>query len=234
MGKGNVIHRLRAETCAKGASITKQDENKLRRVIANYMNYMTLSGHTIIGYSYGQDSLLHNPIARSAVFSMIAKQYHAEYGETIPSDMDTVCGMWSKVRKGNYKTWRDGMAVPNESHPLFGDTAEDAQPIAVVYAYWGRNQDYDGWLVKIGYTGDDLCDYLRGKEIQHSPKLLAHRCGGKDEEAHQHRKWRALRRSNREWFAPSNALFDEFARDWDTAHDFAELRVKIMKEWKEK
>ena len=151
---------------------------------------------------------------------MVSTLYQREYGEAMPFAAQNIIDTYGGVRKGNYERMRDGVSIPREYHPLFGDTSEDGEPIAIVYAYWGSNQKAKRRLIKIGYTSQDLATYLRNLQRAYDPRLMATRCGGRHEEDIEHALYRLSLAEGREWFYPTPAMFDTFRRVWDVTPEF--------------
>jgi hypothetical protein len=146
----------------------------------------------------------------------------------MPFGLDDVAQMWHGVRRGNYKTLRDGKPIAKDVHslPLFDEP--DVSICAVNYVYWGRNQKFDGRLVKVGYTAGDLASYLKKLGRMYDPILMASRPGDKDDENAFHLQWRHFVADGKEWYWAHNPMFDAFRRDWQLVADFEAIAKEAL------
>ena len=118
------------------------------------------------------------------------------------------------VRKGYHKVRSKGHAVVNEL-PLFGET----EGSCLIYAYTGLVAKYPNVrLIKIGYTRQNLRDYLAGKRIQHEPKLLAYTSGDEQDEKRYKSKWKRAERvaDGNEWLWPESDVVDWIVDTYDS------------------
>lgn len=210
---------------ADGASAHK----RIRCIAEGLLNYLKLSGELIEGRSYGSEKIYMNPASRSKLFAMATVMHLREYGQPMLCTDVEFAEAYADARKGNYKLLEEGTAIPRKDVglPLFG-IEHDLEPIATVYAYWGSNQKAKRWLVKIGYTADDLGEYLKRHERAYSPELLATIPGARQEERLELAKWRRQRHEGREWFRPSEAMVDAFRREWNVATEFEQIAAKAL------
>jgi len=119
---------------------------------------------------------------------------------------------WCLCRKKGYKILKRGGLLTSDHRPLFVKET----PGGVVYVYSGRIATQHGRLIKIGYTGQVLKEYLDSKRLQHDPILLATMPGDQATERHFHYQWQRILIDGREWFEPCVEL-----RQWikRTFHD---------------
>jgi hypothetical protein len=193
------------------------------------LNYLKLNEMRLGGHTYGSDMLLIDNESRQALFAMIQKQYLDMFGGICPLGIDDTLKTYSGCRKRNYVALRDGQPIHREEgRSLFG--IEDTGPIATVYAYLGWNARAERRLIKIGYTAQNLTQYLRTKDIPHNPKLMATRCGGRKEEQREHAKWSRYLADGREWFWATDAMIADFRNNWDITADFETLAAAALQE----
>lgn len=213
---------------ADGAYIAK---NKLVQACEEVMSYLRLSGLRINGVSYGSEKLYVMQENKSQLYAMVCQRHFERFGHSLSATADEIALTYAGVRKGNYERLRDGKPIKREAHhPLFGIPTESV-PVAVVYAYWGRNQIADTRLVKIGYTFQDLRTYLRSLERQYDPRLLATRCGGYGEEQAEHAKCRMYLEEGDEWYRPCPAIFAYLRRDWNLDPQFEDIVKEALAMW---
>lgn len=213
-----------------GKEPSKQELNKVIHACHGALTYLNQADGDIDGHTYGEDWILFEPKAAALLVALIDDCHRRRYCEQRPHTVPPwrVLHTYVQCRKKNYESMRDNKPISADWTPLFGDAMEDAEPIAVVYAYWGRNQVVDRRLVKIGYTSKKLSTYLEGLRRAHDPVLLAHQPGDRSTERSEHVKYRPLLAEGREWFEPTPAMLEDFRREWNVVPGFDGLVPKIL------
>lgn len=193
------------------------------------LNYLKLREMRLCGYTYGSESLLIHKEPREELYKRIVTRFIAISGTMCPFSIDDVIDAYSGCRKRNYVALRDGKAIEPEPDRLLFGIVNDG-PVATVYAYLGHNARQKKRLIKIGYTSQNLTEYLRGKVIQHDPQLMATKCGGRKEEAAEHARWDRYRADGREWYYATDAMLSAFKREWDVTAEFDLLSTQALAE----
>jgi hypothetical protein len=204
------------------------EEVRLIRACESVLNWLKLGNVLLNGISYGSDDLLADPQASNELLGWIQKQHMSFYGNMPKFPPASMLMTYTAARKGNYQALRDGIPIKRENNnrPLFG--LQDTGPVAVVYAYIGRNQSVhvDKRVLKIGYTSDDLGEYLRRLERQYHPELLGSRPGDKADEIAEHGKWRRHCIDGREWYAPVDEIFNSLRHSMKIVSNFDEIAAR--------
>jgi hypothetical protein len=215
------------------AKVSGSPKSKVIQAIGAYMNYMRMGNRSINGFTYGSNRILAKDDNLAILKAEISKCYFDMFYEPcVVTDQD-VRIWWEDVRKKFSDVNKKGGLIPQEQYPLFD--GEWKKPVSVVYAYWGSNQKVHQWLIKIGYTGDELNGYLKKLIRFYDPHPLACKPGDKEIEKKEHRKWRNenFLVEGDEWFCPSEAIFSEL-RKWDLFPRYEELVEAILRTEKEK
>jgi len=187
--------------------------NTIAAAMDNVMNY-----RKAMGKPYGSHKLL------TENFHFLKREINREYirltgmgldhSVVRKSDMELQC-LWEDVRKGHYKIRAKGNAVRHD-RPLFGET----EGACIVYAHTALIAKHPGLrVIKIGFTTQNVDDYLRGKRIACDPKLLATMCGDEQLESRFKQKWRHRRADGNEWFFPEREMFDWIVNTYDALAD---------------
>lgn len=232
MGDRRLKRLLKMKPCANGASALRGLDSdgrvKFATVLHGLLNYLKLSGATIQGATYGSRKILNTPDGRAELHAKFNELYTRIYGGRPPfCTDDQLANDYEQERAGNYKPLRDAQAIKRivEIYPLLGDTLNAEEPIASLYLTLGRNQNVRGPVVKLGYTGDQVDEYIARRFREHGERIMATACGAKAEEAFELAKWKRFLADGDEWFYPVEAIFDHYRHNpmWDIRPKYEEL-----------
>lgn len=210
-------------------------QRRLEEIAVGVVNYLRLSGERIGGCSYGSERIYTVPENLAELHALFCRLHLQEYGVPLLFTQPDIARAYYEARKRNYEHLRDGVPIPrgDKELPLFGEIRQDT-PIATVYAYWGRNQNADRRLVKIGYTGDELGAYLHRLQRMYDPRLLASKPGSESDERAEKARWHRHLAEGREWFWPVPELFEALKREWRITQEFNSIANEALGEWKAK
>lgn len=188
--------------------------NTLGRACLDVINF-----RKAMGRPYASDRLLtvDFPFLRREINQAFQRLtgHRIEHSVIKLSDGDIVL-QYNRVRKGHYKVLASGKAVISD-RPLFDDSTEGS---CIVYAYTARIAKWPGLrVVKLGFTCQNIDDYLRAKRIAHDPKLLATMSGDEALETRFKQKWRHRLADGNEWFWPERDLFEWIVGEYDYLAD---------------
>jgi len=183
----------------------------------------------IQGATYGSRFILNTPSGRAELHARFNELYTRVWGDRPPlcTDDQLACD-YEQERAGNYKNLRDAKAIKRlaEEYPLL-DSLRVEEPIATLYLTLGRNQNVQGYVVKIGYTGEQVDAYIATRFRQYGERIMATACGAKPEERAELAKWTRYLVDGDEWFQPVDAIFDHYRHNpmWDCRPEY-EVLVK--------
>ena len=204
--------------------------NTLMRACVNVQNYRQQTNKV-----YGSHRLL------TIDFPILRREIDREYLKLTGHRIDhspvrisdgEIQNTWESVRKGWYKPRSNGKAVLSD-RPLFGEV----EGSCVVYAHTACIAKYDRVrVIKLGYTRQNIAEYIAGRRIAFDAKLLATMCGDERDEKRFLRKWRFRLADGNEWFWPEDDLlnwiptaFDDLEPDFHALIDEARVLYRAFK-----
>lgn len=190
----------------KGRGWRVDDKRTLDYVAQGVLDYLRNTNR-----SYGSSSWMNEkfPELRRLFDGLFKKLTGAHV--TDHWDDNQIRKAYEDKRKWGYRELRDARPLVTD-RPLLGIV----DGCSVLYAYSGRIATVQGRLLKLGFTGQNLEDYLRGLRLKHDPILLASKPGDQEDEAAMLRRWRHRVADGDEWHWPELDICNWVKDNFDT------------------
>lgn len=206
-----------------GALFVNDGENekgRTRRVDADTKNAMEAACNDILNYRMQAGKTYRSEKLIASEWPELRQQIDRRFYERTGLRLHESKNRWTDdqikesyvyVGKYGWKERKNGEAVVSEL-PLFGEIDGGV----IVYAFTGVIATKPGRFIKIGYTSQNINEYLAAKRLQHDPKLIATTPGDEDLERVYHRKWNHRLADGREWFWPEVDLVSWIEREFES------------------